>query len=303
METEKTLLDKSHQAEGIIKDVEKKFANSVKMASEFRNVIEVKDDQVTSLVAQLQKALEEKQEAQNKLREAFHTITESREFYEGRLKFLERQNLEIISNIEYYKDDVAKQQKFITDLKADLRKSQHRLEIMTDKAHLQDQEFIKTIRREASPTFNRSQRLASPIRLRSPKLDKYRRDYSAEKRQASERKQEIDTKITILENYMANSQGQVQVQSPAPLKSALKNPLNRLLQTQSPSEQRIQNNTLSVRSLRTASTRIHDSDFDLSASTKDLSRAPFFKANDPASSVGSVDRSPVRDQRLSVKSK
>ena len=91
VDTEKTLLDKSHQAEGIIKDVEKKFANSVKMASEFRNVIEVKDDQVTSLVAQLQKALEEKQEAQNKLRETFHTMNESREFYEGRLKFLERQ--------------------------------------------------------------------------------------------------------------------------------------------------------------------------------------------------------------------
>lgn len=297
-ETEKTLLDKSNQAEGIIKDVEKKFANSVKMASEFRNVIEVKDDQVTSLVAQLQKALEEKQEAQNKLREAFHTINESREFYEGRLKFLERQNLEIISNIEYYKDDVAKQQRFITDLKADLRKSQHRLEIISDKAHLDDQEFIKSIRREASPSYNRSQRLASPVRLRSPKLDKYRRDYSAEKREARERKQEIDNKITILENYMVNSSGTPVSQ--APLKSALKNPLNKLLHTQSPPEPRI-NNTMSVRSLRTASTHMHDSDYDLSASVKELPRnAPFFKTNDPASSVGS-DKSPVRDTRLSVK--
>jgi len=41
------LLDNSNKTDGIVKDVEKKFANSVKMASEFRNVIEIKEDQVT----------------------------------------------------------------------------------------------------------------------------------------------------------------------------------------------------------------------------------------------------------------
>jgi len=40
------LLEKSNQADCIVKGVEKKFANSVKMASEFRNVIEIKEDQV-----------------------------------------------------------------------------------------------------------------------------------------------------------------------------------------------------------------------------------------------------------------
>ena len=154
--------------------------------------------------------------------------------------------MEILSNMEYYKDDVAKQQRFITDLKADLRKSQHRLEIITDKAHLEDQEFIKSIRRETSP-LNRS-RIASPLRLRSPKLDKYRRDYSAEKRQAKERKQEIDDKITILENYMVHSNSNSTAGTQAPLKSALKNPLNRLLQTQSPPEPRVNptNHAMSV---------------------------------------------------------
>lgn len=91
VETEKTLLDKSNQAHNMVKDVEKKFVNSVKMANEFRNVIEVKDDQVGSLVAQLQRALEEKEELRNKFNEAMVTTKESRDFYEGRMKILETQ--------------------------------------------------------------------------------------------------------------------------------------------------------------------------------------------------------------------
>ena len=91
VETEKTLLEKSSQAHTMVKDVEKKFVNSVKMANEFRNVIEVKDDQVGSLVAQLQRALEEKEEFKNKLSEAMVTAKESRDFYEGRMRVMETQ--------------------------------------------------------------------------------------------------------------------------------------------------------------------------------------------------------------------
>ena len=46
METDRMLLDKSNKADIFVKDVEKKFASSVKMANEFRNVIEIKEDQV-----------------------------------------------------------------------------------------------------------------------------------------------------------------------------------------------------------------------------------------------------------------
>ncbi len=47
------LLEKSYQADGIVKDVEKKFANSVKIASEFRNVIELKEDEVFIILYQI----------------------------------------------------------------------------------------------------------------------------------------------------------------------------------------------------------------------------------------------------------
>ena len=70
----------------------------------------------------------------------------------------------MLSNMEYLRGDVGRQQKFITDLKADLRKSQHRVEILNDKAYQEDQNFVKSLRKEAS--FAKSNGFASPSRAK-----------------------------------------------------------------------------------------------------------------------------------------
>ena len=70
----------------------------------------------------------------------------------------------MLSNMEYLRGDVGRQQKFITDLKADLRKSQHRVEILNDKAYQEDQNFVKSLRKEAS--LVNSNGFASPSRAK-----------------------------------------------------------------------------------------------------------------------------------------
>jgi len=74
--------------------------------------------------------------------------------------------LDLVSNVESYKDDINKQQKFISDLKTDLRKSQNRLEILSKKAHHEDQEFIRSLQKEANSFLTITQRIASPKRVR-----------------------------------------------------------------------------------------------------------------------------------------
>lgn len=76
----------------------------------------------------------------------------------------DKKNLEMLSNMEYLRGDVGKQQKFITDLKADLRKSQHRVEVLNDKVLQEDQNFVKSLRKEAS--FAGSTGFASPSRAK-----------------------------------------------------------------------------------------------------------------------------------------
>ena len=52
--------------------------------------------------------------------------------------------------MEQLKEDLVKQQKYITTLKADLRKTQHRLEVTKDKTFAEDERYIRTLRRESS---------------------------------------------------------------------------------------------------------------------------------------------------------
>jgi len=291
VETEKTLLEKSNQAQTMVKDVEKKFVNSVKMANEFRNVIEVKEDQVGSLVAQLQRALEEKEELKAKLNEALVTTKESRDFYEGRMKLLETQNLEMLANMEYLRGDVGKQQKHITDLKADLRKSQHRVEILADQKHQEDQQFVKSLRKEVafSPGYK------SPTRAKSPNLDNYRREVSAEKKEYKSKKQEIDSKIHVLEDYMSHEPAQRKLTSPP---SRLNKSQSRHQPTNSVHDQRHLN--ASVKSFATESTHANETEFDIP--TKDSSKhGVFYKTTNFGSSITSDTRSPIHGQGLSLK--
>lgn len=297
METEKMLLDNSNKTDGIVKDVEKKFANSVKMASEFRNVIEIKEDQVTSLIAQVQKLTEEKQDLKNKTNEALLITRETREFFEDRIKSLERQNLDLVSNVESYKDDINKQQKFISDLKTDLRKSQNRLEILSKKAHHEDQEFIRSLQKEANSFLTITQRIASPKRVRVSEIEKNRNDFSAERRQAQARKKEIDEKINILENYMSTNTQTSSLLSP-------KNPLSKVLgqnqfQFQSPPVQEFRNPLASsMRSFKTASTHFHDSENDIPTREIEATR---LKTSDFASSIAS-DKSALNVHHMSTQS-
>jgi len=216
-------------------------------------------------------------------------------------------NLDILSSVDQHKDEINKQQKFIVDLKADLRKSQNRLEILSNKAHQDDQEFIRSLQKEANSFLTITQRIASPKRLRSnyfsffskmilvTEFEKNRKDFSAERKVAQARKKEIDEKIHILENYMTTNTQTSSLLSP-------KNPLSKVLgqsqfQFQSPPVQEFRNPLASsIRSLRTAATHFHDSENDLPTREIDGSK---LKTSDFASSIAS-DKSTSNLHHLST---
>ena len=83
------MLEKSLRADNIIKDTEKKLINSIKIANEFKNIIEDKEREIKILKERSDEIRNENYEYQKKLNESFDVFKDSNEIYEKRIRELE----------------------------------------------------------------------------------------------------------------------------------------------------------------------------------------------------------------------
>jgi len=278
-EIEKSLVDKTNQAQCLVEQAERKAAKSLKVAGEMRNETELKDEEVSSLLARLQMANEENQDLKNKLSEALNATKETKEFYEGRIRFLERQNAEMLTNMDYFKEDMTKQQKLISDLKSDLRTSQHKLEATRSRAHQNDENLIKELRRggSRSPSFGDRPEAQSPCKSKVSVIETFRGECIADSEEYKMKKGDIDRKLAVLEVYMGGNQ-----------ETKINSPPTRLINSQGNHRGLsldVKDFASSLRSKKTDSTN----DSNLEVSTKDLlSPLAFVKTSFTPSAIGSA---------------
>jgi len=216
-------------------------------------------------------------------------VKDTREFYEGRIRLLETQNAEMMTNMEYFKEDVAKQQKVISDLKGELRTSHNRLEVSRSRAKLDDENFVKELRRglSRSPSFGEIPvpEAQSPCKSRLANVDTIKREYIADKEEYKTKKMDIDRKLATLEFCMGVKQ-----------ENKVKSPPTRLVNNFGLNLD-VKNFGSSVKSKKTDST--NESYFE--ASTKELlSPLALMRNNSLTPSVGSA-RACLNAQALSVK--
>lgn len=173
----------------------------------------------------------------------------------------------MLTNMDYFKGDMSKQQKLISDLKSDLRTSQHKLEVVKNRAQLADEQLVKELRRgtSRSPSFADHPEAQSPVKSKISVVDTFRREHIAESQEYKTRKDGIDKKFATLEVFMNGGSQESKIRSPP----------NRIIHSNLSLD--VKNFGSTLRTKKTDST--NDNDSVLEASTKDLLSMKIFVMN------------------------